>query len=256
MSRNCRITAALAIALLAAAPLAARAACDASNFPIAVDIGHTAQSPGATSARGKPEFEYNLALGRTVAAALHNAGFPVEMIVVSGDGKTQLRNRVDKANALDPRLLISIHHDSAQARYLKTWEVGGRLLKYTDRFSGYSLFVSRANAKFEVSSIFATRIADRLLGAGLGFSTHHAENIQGERKPLLDPARGIYEFRNLRVLKETAMPAVLLEAGVILNRDEEVALATPQRQLAISDAIATAALQMCGDERADSLALR
>jgi N-acetylmuramoyl-L-alanine amidase len=256
MSRNCRIIAALAIALLAATPMAARAACDAANFPIAVDIGHTAQSPGATSARGKPEFDYNLALGRTVAAALHSAGFPVEMIVISGDSKTQLRKRVDKANALDPRLLISIHHDSAQARFLKTWEVGGRLLKYTDRFSGFSLFVSGANAKFEASTTFATRIADQLLGSGLGFSTHHAENIDGERKVLLDSARGIYEYRNLRVLKETRMPAVLLEAGVILNRDEEVALATPERRLAISDAIATAALQMCGDGKTEGLALR
>ena len=194
MSRNCLITAALAIALLAATPLAAQAACDAANFPIAIDIGHTAQSPGAISARGKPEFDYNLALGQQLAAALHSAGFPVETIVVSGEGKTQLRKRVDKANALDPRLLISIHHDSAQARYLKTWEVDGRLLKYTDRFSGFSLFVSRANAKFEASSTFATLIADQLLGAGLNFSTHHAENIDGERKPLLDPARGIYEY--------------------------------------------------------------
>ena len=52
------------------------------------------------------------------------------------------------------------------------------------------------------------------------------------------------------------MPAVLLEAGIILNRDEELALTTPQRRQTISDAVALAALQMCDGKGAESLALR
>ncbi len=234
----------------------ATAACDAGNFPIAVDIGHTAQSPGAISAHGRGEFEFNLALGRNVAAALRSAGFPAETIVIAGEGKAQLARRVERANALAPRLLISIHHDSVQQRYLKPWEHQGRLLKHAWQFSGFSLFISRANPKFEDSAIFATLIAGQLLNAGLHFTTHHAENIEGERKPLLDPERGIYEYKNLRILKNTDMPAVLLEAGIILNRDEELALTTPQRRQTISDAVALAALQMCDGKGAESLALR
>ena len=137
------------------------AGCDEGKFLIAVDIGHTALSPGAMSAHGRGEFEFNLALGKQVAAALHSAGFPTETIITKGEGKAQLAKRVARANALNPRLLISIHHDSAQARYLKTWEYNGRTLKHADQFSGYSLFVSRANAKFEASSIFATLLADQ-----------------------------------------------------------------------------------------------
>ena len=245
---------AAALLMLVSGP--ATAACDTDKFPIAVDIGHTALSPGAVSAHGRGEFEFNLALGRQVATALRSAGFPTETIVIEGQGKSQLKKRVARANALNPRLLISIHHDSVQQRYLKTWEHNGRLLKQADRFSGFSLFISRANVKFEDSSIFATLIADQLIAAGLHFTTHHAENIAGERKPLLDPERGIYEYKNLRVLKDTYMPAVLLEAGVIVNRDEELALATPERQIAISDAIALAALQMCGGGAAQNLVLR
>ena len=247
---------AAALVLLVCGYSAAKAGCDTENFPIAIDIGHTALSPGAISAHGRTEFEYNLALGQHVAAALRSAGFPTETIVVEGEGKAQLRKRVARANALNPRLLISIHHDSAQARFFKTWEYNGRILKHADQFSGYSLFVSRANAKFEDSSIFATLLADQLLSAGLAFSTHHAANIDGERRELLDPQRGIFEYKNLRVLKETQMPAVLLEAGVIVNRDEELFMATPERQRAISGAIALAAIKMCGGGQSIGLVLR
>jgi N-acetylmuramoyl-L-alanine amidase len=233
----------------------ALAACDAARYPIAVDIGHTAQSPGAISAHGRGEFEFNLALGQEVASALRSAGFPVRTILVEGAGKAQLAKRVDRANAAAPRLLISIHHDSVQQRYLKTWEFDGRLLKHSDRFSGFSLFVSRANPRFETSVRFATLIADGLLENGLNFSPHHAEDIAGEKKPLLDRQRGIYEFKNLRVLKDVRMPSVLLEAGVIVNRKEEIALATPPRREAIGSAVALAAIAMCGGE-GGKLALR
>lgn len=255
MTRQPR-AAASAFLLLSTCPALASAACDARHFPIAVDIGHTAESPGAVSAHGRPEFEFNLALGKQLATTLKGAGFPVSTIIISGHGKAQLRQRVDKANHLNPRLLISIHHDSVQERFLKTWDFNGRRLKRADQFAGYSLFVSRANAHFEDSNIFASLIADQLLAAGLQFSTHHAADIEGERKQFIDPARGIYEFTNLRVLKETAMPAVLLEAGVIVNRDEEVAMTSQQRRIAISEAITEATLQMCGGGKADDLALR
>ncbi len=35
---------------------------------------------------------------------------------------------------------------------------------------------------------------------------------------------GIYEFDDLSVLKEAEMPAILLECGIIVNRDEELLL--------------------------------
>ena len=245
---------AAALLMLVSGP--ATAACDTDKFPIAVDIGHTALSPGAVSAHGRGEFEFNLALGRQVATALRSAGFPTETIVIDGGGKAQLSRRVARANALNPRLLISIHHDSVQQRYLKTWEHNGRKLQHADRFSGFSLFISRANVNFADSAIFATLLADQLNSAGLDFTTHHAENIAGERKPLLDPQRGIYEYKNLRVLKDVSMPAVLLEAGIIVNREEELAMLTPQRRQAISDSVALAALQMCGNGRSNNLVLR
>jgi N-acetylmuramoyl-L-alanine amidase len=45
------------------------------------------------------------------------------------------------------------------------------------------------------------------------------------------------------VLKTAAMPAALLECGVIVNRNEEASLQTPEIQRRIADAAAEAIMQ-------------
>lgn len=229
-------------------PAAHPSGCAAQDFPIAVDIGHTPQSPGAISAHGIGEYRFNRRLGEIVVAALRQAGFPAEPILIDGDSSNQLAKRVAAAKRLSPRLLVSLHHDSVQQQYLESWEVNGETFQFSDRFSGYSLFVSKANPAYRQSLAFAGLLGDRLMAAGLAFSPHHAEPIRGEGRTLLDDRRGIYEFRGLRVLKDSAAPAVLVEAGVIVNRQDEMQLATPQRMALVADAITAAAQAFCAGQ--------
>lgn len=233
-------------ALLAGEAPAAEGNCTPAGFPVAVDIGHTPEAPGATSARGLPEYLFNAALGRDVVAALSGAGFPTLPIRVTGDGKQQLARRVALAKARQPALLISLHHDSVQKHYLEDWRFAGRDLAYSDRFSGFSIFVSRANPHFTESLAFASALGRALVAEGLRFSRHHAENIPGENRQTLDAAHGVFEFRNLRILKEVDAPAILFEAGVIVNRTEELDLASPARRQLASRAILAAVTEACG----------
>jgi N-acetylmuramoyl-L-alanine amidase len=247
--------AALSIALALGSPAWAEdRACTESSFPVAIDIGHTPEAPGALSARGIPEFLFNMALGRDVVAALREAGFPAHRITAGGKGREQLTRRVAEANAKSPALLISIHHDSVQERYLEDWTFAGRSLRHSSRARGFSLFVSRANQRFSESLALARALGRGLIQAGLGFSTHHAENIPGENRQMLDRRLGVFEYRNLRVLKDVAAPAVLLEAAVIVNRDEELEAAAPARRRLVSAVIVAAVRQMCA-ARAGKLAL-
>jgi N-acetylmuramoyl-L-alanine amidase len=227
------------------APEVARAECVRERFPVALDIGHTEKDPGAISARGIPEFAFNVALGRDAAAALAKAGFPVHRIIVSGKGREQLSRRVAEAQALSPALIISIHHDSVQERYLKAWRFAGQSRRYSDRFAGHSIFVSRANPQFEGSLALARALGRGLAAAGLRFSAHHAENIPGENREILDADLGVFEFRNLKVLREAEAPAILLEAGIIVNRAEEIELASPARRHLVAGAIVDAVTAMC-----------
>ena len=47
---------------------------------IAIDVGHYLEEPGAISARGRPEFEFNLDLARAIEAVLKARGHATKLI--------------------------------------------------------------------------------------------------------------------------------------------------------------------------------
>jgi N-acetylmuramoyl-L-alanine amidase len=58
-------------------------------------------------------------------------------------------------------------------------------------------------------------------------SWFHADPQFGEARPFADQANGVHWFDDLVVLKTAAQPAVLFEAGVVVNRNEELMLQRP-----------------------------
>jgi N-acetylmuramoyl-L-alanine amidase len=54
---------------------------------------------------------------------------------------------------------------------------------------------------------------------------------------LADQANGVYYYDELVVLRTATQPAVLLEAGVIVNRDEETMLSRIDHQQRIGQAV-------------------
>jgi N-acetylmuramoyl-L-alanine amidase len=210
------------------------AAADAVPF-VAVDVGHYLAEPGATSARGRPELEFNRDLAVELARALEARGVQAKLIGADGDMAVLSRRT---AGARDAALFVSVHHDSVQPHYLEDWEHAGEARKFSDRFAGFSLFVSRRNPQFERSLACASAIGARLRAAGFAPSLYHAEPIPGESKPFADRANGVHYYENLVVLHSATQPAVLLEAGVIVNRAEELALRDPATQQRIAAAVA------------------
>ena len=49
--------------------------CQPSAFRVVVDVGHTLDVPGALSARGVPEYAFNLQLAQQIKETLVGAGF-------------------------------------------------------------------------------------------------------------------------------------------------------------------------------------
>src|SRR5262249_34635774 len=121
--------------------------CARSAFRVLIDVGHTATSPGADSARSVPEYEFNLKLADVIAQSLHEAGFDRAVrLITSGARLTSLFERAASANNLNADLFISIHHDSVPDNLKETWQYEGKKFSYSDRFSGYAIFVSNDNA--------------------------------------------------------------------------------------------------------------
>ena len=198
---------------------------------VAVDVGHTLAEPGATSARGRSEFEFNRLFADSLVTALHGLGLDVREINFSGDiGALAAR----PAQARGSTFFVSVHHDSIGAEYLSFWDWDGTEMSYTDLKQGFGLFVSRRNPDLARSLRCASAMGAMLRRAGFVPTPWHAR-----KHVAADAENGVWFYDNLVVLHQATFPAVLFEAGVIKHRDEELALLDPERQSRMAEALAT-----------------
>jgi N-acetylmuramoyl-L-alanine amidase len=223
------------------------ASCTRSTFRVLIDVGHTATSPGADSARGVPEYEFNLKLADVIVQSLREARFGKTVrLVTSGTRLTSLFRRAARADHLQADLFLSIHHDSVPDNLKEPWQYEGKKNYYSDRFSGYAIFVSNDNPDRAGSLAFGHSLGQELQKRGLHYTPHYTLQVMGRfRHELVDPEAGVYRYDHLIVLHNTLMPAVLLEAGSIVNRQEELELATPERRLIVAEAVTAAVEDFC-----------
>jgi N-acetylmuramoyl-L-alanine amidase len=221
--------------------------CDPSKFRIVLDVGHTAESEGAISARNVAEFVFNLRLARRIEENLKSEGFAeTRLLLTEGKARPSLAKRVAAANNLHSNLFLSIHHDSVPDSLLENWEFEGRKSHFSDRFGGYSVFVSRNNPDFQTSLLFAELVGKEMKAQSLQYARQYTQAIMGRyQHPLLNKETGVYSYDKLIVLKATRMPAVLLEAGSIINRDEELEMDSPERRDIISSGVTAAVKEFC-----------
>ncbi|MEJ2377068.1 MAG: N-acetylmuramoyl-L-alanine amidase [Pseudolabrys sp.] len=221
--------------------------CDRGNFRVVLDVGHSADAPGAISARGKSEYGFNLRLAKRIDDSLVDAGFDKTVLMVTGgNARRTLYLRMAHANRLSADLFLSIHHDSVPDKFYKKWEFNGAPHIYNDQFKGYSIFVSDRNVDRDASLEFGSILGNELHARGLQYTPHYTAPFMGHnRHKLLDDKAGVYRYDALFVLSRSHVPAVLLEAGSIVNRHEELALASPARQKLIGAAVVDAVDTFC-----------
>jgi N-acetylmuramoyl-L-alanine amidase len=234
-----------------------RARCDREVFRVVLDIGHTLDAPGARSARGIPEYQFNLLLTEQIEKALLGAGFRRTFVLNTfGPTRAGLVERVARTNALRADLFLSIHHDSVPQFLKEVWEYDGHPSIFSDRFRGHSIFVSMKNRQHAASLTFARMLGRQLNAQGLEYTPHYTQGLMGRwQRVLVDAQAGVYRYDQLIVLGTTHMPAVLLEAGSIVNREEELLLASTERQSLIAASVLSAVEDFCAS-RPKSLARR
>jgi N-acetylmuramoyl-L-alanine amidase len=223
------------------------AACQRAAFRVIVDVGHTAEAPGAKSSRGIYEYVFNLILAKRIHQQLVDAGFGrTVLLITDGPPRPGLAQRVARANSMSADLFLSIHHDSVPDKFIEKWEFENEERSFSDRFKGHSIFVSNQSGDPKGSLQFARLLGQQLKARDLKYTPHYTEKFMGSRQRLLvDAGAGVYRYDQLIVLKNTHMPAVLLEAGSIINRDEELLVSSPERQAATSDAVTAAVEEFC-----------
>jgi N-acetylmuramoyl-L-alanine amidase len=231
-----------------AAKQGAQPQCNPATFRMVLDVGHTAEvNYGATSARGAHEYDFNLRLAKVIHKDLISAGFSkITLQIIKDHRHRALFQRAKKANKIPADLFLSIHHDSVPDSLLEKWEYEGEERGFSDRFKGHSIFVSIDNGNYQGSLQFGHMLGNQMKARGLKYTPHYTDKIMGDRqRVLVDPEAGVYRYDQLIVLKDTKMPAALLEAGSIINRDEELILAAPERQNLISASVVDAVKEFC-----------
>jgi N-acetylmuramoyl-L-alanine amidase len=167
--------------------------CARSRFGVVLDVGHTAESRGAISARGVPEFLFNLHLGQQMEKALLDAGFAKTVLLVTeGAAKPSLYARVARANALQADLLLSIHHDSVPEPFLRDWDFVGGARRFSDDFKGHSIFISNEHRDTATSLKFARLLGHQLKARNLHYTPHYTQAAMGRyQRRLVDAETGV-----------------------------------------------------------------
>ncbi len=215
------------------------------NFTLAIDIGHTPKRWGATSSMGVKEYDFNKRLAFELQTKAIQQGFSKTFIINPNSKEISLTYRTKIASDKKVDMFLSLHHDSAQKKYLSYRKVDGVKRHYSYHHKGYSVFYSKKNPKAKKSLLFAKLLGEELFKNSMRPTLHHAEKIKGENRELVDKKYGVYEFGDLIVLKKTEVPAVLLESGIIINPDEEALLNTKEYREKITSSILNAVKRYC-----------
>lgn len=173
-----------------------------------IDPGHGGRFPGAVGPAGTQEKDVVLAVSKVLEADLLEMGAEVRMtrssdveVAPGGTLREDLKARVDMANAWPADLFISVHANSAENSSAKGTETF-HSINASDR--------SKTLAKLlQKSMIDDIGLNDRGVKAS-----------------------------NFYVIKNTKMPASLVELGFLSNPNEEQLLARPDVQVRFGHALA------------------
>ncbi|MEK4515306.1 N-acetylmuramoyl-L-alanine amidase family protein [Paenibacillus sp. FSL H8-0122] len=157
---------------------------------VVLDAGHGAKDSGAVGVTGKYEKNFNLAVILKAAALLRQENKIDVVLTRSDDTFLELKERAAMANNLGADLFISVHANSSGSAAA----------------SGTETYYQRGDSKA------LANVMHKYLVQATGLSN-----------------RGV-RYGNFHVIRETKMPAVLLEVGYLSNKKDEALLFTEALQ--------------------------
>lgn len=200
---------------------------------IALDAGHGGKDAGAIGRSGDTkEKDVALGLAKRVKGLLEDAGLKVVMIR-NDDTFFALPKRTGMANDSGAEVFVSIHINASRSRAVRGFECY-YLSSATDdnaraleAFENSSLKLSD-NANIQHSQRLDKTLWDMMLTENRKESAELAGMIcQSVDESQLTTNNGVKTAR-FYVLKHINIPSVLVEAGYISNRAEEMKLKNPQ----------------------------
>lgn len=251
-----RLLTLLTVGCVAAFAFSIAAKQKSKDFVVVIDAGHGGNDVGAQD-NGVREKDINLAIAKRLEENLKKKkGYKVIM-TRTGDKAVTLKDRAEKANKANADLFISIHCNSLDQYNANRNKVEGAMT-FTLGPSGEDANRKVARRENEVIEIEKNKEIYQDYDPDsdesyIAFEMAHKEDLNRSiglaeliQKNLLGTAgrqdRGVQQAGFL-VLRETAMPAVLVECDFLCNANSAKFLNSSSGQKKIAQSLATAIVQ-------------
>ena len=241
------------ISLLICLPFLAVAMVMAADKPfvVVIDAGHGGKDPGASGFVLKlKEKDINLKTALKLGDLLSKEKNVKVLYTRKKDVFIPLDDRAQIANKAKADLFISIHVNAAEnrsARGTESYAVGSSSanLEVAKRENAVMLYESDYKTKyrgFDPNSTESYIMFDFLQSKYMEQSVSFASHVEDNFTKMGRSSRGVKQA-GFWVLKQAAMPAVLVELGYISNKEEEAFLAKDKNLDKLAGAIAKAFVQ-------------
>ena len=171
------------------------------EITVVLDPGHGGLDNGCARG-GVQEKDINLSISLKVQQQLQQMGYQVVM-TRNTDEALSLGERIQTAEEARGDIYVSIHQNSSDLY----------------RVNGLEIYYSAQNAQADSKRLAELIHKDVLLDTGV-------------------KARSIFEWENIRVIREVSMPSCLIETGFLTNGAERRKLADPSYQQSLANGIA------------------
>jgi N-acetylmuramoyl-L-alanine amidase len=188
-------------------------------YTVFLDPGHGGNDPGAM-AGGYKEANLNLAVAKKVKTLLVNRGYTVYMSREDTTTTVSLLERSQMANDLNPDIFVSIHTNSTAGGETSVNGIESYFYKYFPEYPPKINEDMHDNPDRIAKSISLTNIIQENL---VDYTGANDRGTAGD---------------TFSVLRESAMPATLIEMGFINNTSERQKLITDSYQNTLAKAIA------------------
>lgn len=209
---------------------------------IAIDPGHGGQDPGAIGPSGRYEKHAVLAISKELARQINATPGMKAYLVRDTDVYVERPQRARKARSAKADMFVSIHADAAENR--SAWGSSVYVLSLRGASSQHARWLAdKENASDLVGGVRLTK--DTLSNVLLDLAqSGHMKASQDAAGHVLTSLKGLgkthkpqIEFANFEVLRNSDMPAMLVETGFISNADEEKRLFDPAHQRKVAGAV-------------------
>ena len=214
------------------------------DIVIAIDPGHGGEDPGALGPGGLREKTVVLQIARRLENQLAKIPGFKPMLVRTGDYYVSLKNRRDKARALEADLFVSIHADAFREKSAHGASVYALSMRGATSTTAQYLADSENAADLvggvelaDMDPMLAGVLADLSMTGTLDTSLNLGAVILEQIDGVARLHKKRVEQAGFAVLKSPDVPSLLIETGFISNPGEAERLATPAYQDKMARAI-------------------